>query len=215
MKFENIFDFANKAMDDFKDRSFIIKHGSGKIMFSAPHSVEQTRAGRMKYAEPQTGILVEMLHKTFGCPIIRKTSNCNDDANYDPISDYKEALAAYVKENRIAFLVDLHQLSPSREVMINFGTGNFKNISDKNLLNIFLSTFSKNEAGLIQLDDPFAASYDFTVSSTIHRECEIPCLQIEMNSRLLREEYPEFALEMVYRSLCECYLKLKEFYDQG
>lgn len=212
MNFENVFSSANEAINEFKEQSFVIKHGVGGIMFSAPHSVEQTRDGKIKYSEPQTGILVEMLHKTFGCPIIRKTSNCNDDANFDPISDYKEALVKYVNENHIEFLIDLHQLAPSRNVMIDFGTGNFKNINDKYLLNIFLSTFSENKLGNIQLDEPFDASYDYTVSSTIHRECEIPCLQIEINTKLVCDEYNEFSLDLIYKSLCDCYLKLKEIY---
>lgn len=215
MVFENVFRSANKAMGEFKEQSFVIKHGAGKIMFSAPHSVEQIREGRVKYAEPQTGLLVEMLHETLGCPIIRKTANFNDDANYDPVSDYKTALAEYVNENHIAFLADLHQLAPSRDVMINFGTGNYENIDDAQLLNIFVSTFQENRVGSIQIDEPFAASYAHTVSATIHRECKIPCLQIEINSRLVKEKFDEFALEAVYKALCECYLKLEQIYGRG
>lgn len=210
MDFLKNLEMATAAAKEHGEQSFIIKSGNGRIMFSAPHCVEQIREGKIKFSEPETGILVEMLHSEFGCPIIRKTSNRNDDANYDPVSDYKDALAEYIKENNIGILVDLHQLAPFREEMINFGTGKLKNIGDKNLINVFLGAFTKNRVGMIQMDEPFDASYEHTVSSTIHRKCSIPCLQIEINSRLVNEKYEESSIEAVYKALSECYLKLKE-----
>ena len=212
MGFNNNLKFAEERMNEFSQQSFVIKHGEGGIMFSAPHSVEQLREGKIKYSEKQTGILVEMLYKELGCPIIKKTANCNDDANYDRVCAYKDALAKYILDNQIHFLVDLHQLSPSRNVMVNFGTGDWKNLSNKSLLNIFLSTFSKYNLGVIQLDEPFDGSYEHTVSSTIHRKCKIPCMQIELNTRLVNTKYEEYSLELVYKALCECFYKLKEFY---
>ena len=209
--FENL-RIAEEMNLRFTSQSFVMKHGQGGIMFSAPHSVEQTREGRLKYAEPQTGVLAEMLHNELGCPIIRKTANCGDDANYDPVSDYRETLARYIRDNRINCLIDLHQLSPSREVMINLGTGNGENLCDKSVINIFLSTFHKYNLGIIQLDKPFSAAYKYTVSSAIHRECNISCMQIEINSKLVLSEYKECSLESVYRSLYECFIKLREFY---
>lgn len=206
---------AEAIMDDFADRSFIIKDGTGAIMFSAPHSVEQLREGKPKYSEPQTGLLAEMLHNELGCPIIRKTANFGDDANYDAECKYKDALSEYVKEHGIKFLIDLHQLAPYRDVMINFGTGNWQNMDNITLLNIFLSVFSKNALGSIQIDEPFDASYEHTVSATIHRKCGIPCMQIEMNTGLLSDDSENCAIETVYKALCQCYLKLTEFYSDG
>ena len=205
---------AKQQIDAVVGCSFVIEEGSGKVMFSAPHCVEQVRGGKAKCAEPQTGLLAQMLHNEFDCPIIRKVENRGDDANFDPVSDYKEALTAYVRENKVAFLIDLHQLSPKREVMINFGTGDFANIDDISLLNVFVSAFSRHKLGTIQLDEPFGATYVHTVSATVHRECQIPCLQIELNSRLLGEGYGEYALETVYAALAECYKELTEMYDR-
>ncbi len=194
--------------------SFIIKEGKGRVMFSAPHCVEQRREGRIKFSEPQTGLLVEMLHNEFGCPVIRKVTNCNDDANYDPISDYRDALEAYIKGNGIRFLIDLHQLSPTREVMINLGTGRSKNISDKELIAIFTDAFAARGMGAIQLDVPFSGGYEYTVSSSMHKKCNIPCLQVEINSRLVYGGYKEYDLKSVYEALSESYIKLEELYDQ-
>ncbi len=212
MEFQQQILWAEEQMRAVRDRSFILKPGVGQVLFSAPHCVEQTRNGKPKLAEYETGLLVEMLHRELGCPIIRKVENRNDDANYDPVSDYKEALAAYVKEQGIAFVMDLHQLAPHRDVMINFGTGDGKNLSDKAVLNVFLSVFSGNRIGSIQLDEPFGATYDHTVSATIHRLCGIPCMQIEINSRLVHGE--DNALETVYACLQECYRQLTVIYEQ-
>lgn len=203
---------AEGLMRGFDDRSFMIKPGSGSVMFSAPHCVEQTRGGQPKCAEPQTGVLAEMLHSELNCPIIRKTSNLGDDANFDAASDYKGTLVRYVKENHIKFLVDLHQLAPSRSVMINFGTGNWNNLSDKHLFNLFLSAFTGRNLGRIQIDEPFGACYEFTVSATVHRECGIPCLQIEMNTRLLSPKHDAGSFEAVYGALKESCIRLEEFY---
>ena len=63
--------------------SFQLKSGVGGVMISAPHAVEQTRNGRIKCAESQTGALAKMLHEQLHCPIIYKTKNMGDDANYD------------------------------------------------------------------------------------------------------------------------------------
>ena len=109
--------------------SFDLAEGQGAVIISAPHSTEQTRNGKMKYAEPQTGALAQLLHDKLGCHVIYKTKNCNDDANFDKVSSYKQALCDYVKDKKIAFLLDLHQLSPTRRVGVNIGTGKYKNIS--------------------------------------------------------------------------------------
>lgn len=197
---------AEEEMKKYKNQSFIIKHGKGKVMFSAPHFVEQIRNGKIKFSEPQTGLLAEMLHNEFGCPVIIKTLNCGDDANYDAVSDYREALIHYVKENGIELLIDLHQLAPSRKVMINIGTGKGKNIKDAELIDSIISVFEKNNCAPVIEDKPFSASYRHTVSSSVHRECKINCVQIEINSSLLCGKDGEFIPEPVYKALSEIYL---------
>ncbi len=185
------------------ETSYELLEGSGVVMVSAPHSVEQTRNGNIKYAEPQTGVLAKMLHEKLNCPVIYKTSNCNDDANFDEHSLYKNALIEYVTKNNIKFVLDLHQLAPSREVMIDIGTGKFKNIDSIDYVNIVLKAFSKQNIGLIQIDTPFDASYPFTVSSYVSKKCGIPCLQIEMNSNIFFPVNDGVAVEKVFNALCE------------
>lgn len=44
-------------MDDF-----ILLNGNKKVMFSAPHSVEKTRDGKIKFSEPDTGEIAKELN---------------------------------------------------------------------------------------------------------------------------------------------------------
>lgn len=184
--------------------SYEILTGTCPVMISAPHSVFQTRNGKRKPAEPYTGALAKMLHNELSCSVICKTRNLKDDANYDKNSPYKNDLAKYVQQNRIKYVIDLHQLSDSRNVMIDIGTNCMKNLNN-NLepLNIILEAFSKRNLGILQIDEPFAASGEYTVSAFISSSCDIPCVQLEINSGLLRPAFFNIKVRKVYEALVE------------
>ncbi|MBQ7934605.1 MAG: N-formylglutamate amidohydrolase [Lachnospiraceae bacterium] len=174
--------------------------GNSKVMVSAPHAVEHTREGKIRYPEPETAQLAKQLHERLDCPIIYKTANAEDDANYDEKCSYKEALAAYVREHDIRFLIDLHQMAGFRKEQICIGTGYGRNLTEDFDLEACRTPFK--ERGLeVSIDSPFAASYPYTVAAYIHRECGIPCLQIEINSNLLREGNGLYAYEQVLEVL--------------
>lgn len=184
--------------------SYEILTGTCPVMISAPHSVFQTRNGERKPAEPYTGALAKMLHNELSCPVICKTRNLKDDANYDKNSPYKNDLAKYVQQNGIKCVIDLHQLSHSRNVMIDIGTNRMKNLNNNwELLNIILEAFSKRNLGILQIDEPFAASGEYTVSAFISSSCDIPCVQLEINSRLLRPAFFNIKVRKVYEALVE------------
>lgn len=193
------------------NESFELLEGQGLVIVSAPHSVEQTREGKIKFAEPQTGILARLLHDELNCAVIFKTKNCNDDANYDKDSSYKDTLSSYIESSNIKFLIDLHQLSSKREVNIDFGISNFKNISDLTVLNIILGEFTIQNLGLIQIDKPFDASYPYAISSYIHNKCKIQCIQIEINSKLLYGDLADKYFEKIYLALRNSIIKLNNF----
>lgn len=184
-------------------QSFELLPGKGPVMISAPHSVEQTRNHRKKVAEPQTGALAKMLHSVLGCPVIYKTRNCNDDANFDAVSPYKQALASYIHSNDVAFLLDLHQLASSRKVNISIGTGHGKNISRKEFVDVTVKAFQTRNVQPIGIDSPFAAAYPYTVSSYISSMCKISCLQIEINSSILRLDETNSQTKQVFDTLVE------------
>ncbi len=186
-----------------KQESFELIEGSGSVMISAPHAVEHTREGRVRYPEPQTAELAKLLQETLDCPIIYKTANAEDDANYDEDCPYKQAAAAYIRSHKVRFLLDLHQMAGSRPLQICIGTGRLMNMQDERLVNQLAELFEQRGIVSVSVDEPFAASYPYTVSSYIHRECGIPCLQIEINSNLLMEGQPAYALEQVQEVLTE------------
>ncbi len=183
-------------------KSFVIKKGIGSVMLSAPHSAEQTRNGRKKYGEYHTGAIVNVLHDELNCPIIYKEKNRGDDANYDEKCRYKTKLREYIKKHGIKYLIDIHQMNPSRPEIINIGTGYGKNIKkDPTILEKAIACFSENNFAPVTVDTPFAAIHPYTVSAFISRECGIPCLQIEINTRAVSKRYEECALDGILLSL--------------
>lgn len=184
-----------KALAYFSDyphrRSFEIKNGRGKVMLSAPHAVLQTRDGQEKQAERYTGMLCLLMNRSIRCPCIYKTLNLNDDANHDPVSDYRDALCAYIKAHDIRCLLDLHQLSPQRPMAVCLCTGKGRNlIGDTNRLKRVEAAFVRHRLTPVTIDDPFDAASPNTVSATVARLCGVPAIQIELNSRLLIEDQP-------------------------
>ena len=195
-------EYLDYFQSDDHPESFVLEDGTGKVMISAPHSVEQLREGRIKYAEPQTGVLAKMLREELNCPIICKTRNCGDDANYDEHSLYREALRDYIQQNQIRYLLDLHQMAPERAEKIDLGTGRGVNTyPDPIITEIVKNCFSAEHISGISVDALFVASFPYTVSSCIRRECGISCLQIEINSRLVCDWYPDFCFDAILSAL--------------
>lgn len=192
------------------ENSFTILSGKGPVMISAPHSVEHMRNGEIKAAEPQTGALTMMLHHQTGCPVIYKTKNCGDDPNYDNDSPYKQALAEYIKNNGVAFLIDLHQLSPTREVQVHIGTGRMRNISSPEFFKEAVKVFETRNIGPIHTGDPFDASMPYTISSYISSTCKISCLQIELNSDIVRSDGDNPKAEKVFEALADLIANLTD-----
>lgn len=190
-------------------KRFELIKGNGCVMVSAPHSAEQLRNGRKKYGEYLTGVLINMIRDRVGCSVIFKTKNCGDDANYDERCRYKAKLARFVKKNGIRYLIDLHQMNPSREQMVDIGTGYGKNVeADPGFVDIVRNCFAENGIEGVFVDEPFAAIHPFTVSSFISRECGIPCIQIEFNTRILSKRYKECRFDDVLEAMCDLIDKL-------
>lgn len=191
-------------------RSFVIEKGAGAVMVSAPHSVEQTRAGRIKYGEYHTGVLARMLHDETDCPVIFKTHNKRDDANFDRTSPYRDALMKYVRENGVRLVIDLHQMSAQRSELVEIGTGEGKNVaSDPYAVDELIECFHRHGFRDIELDGNFPATYPNTVSASVSRECGIACIQIELNTRLLSNEFRDCRFNEVFDAMKE-FIALRE-----
>lgn len=173
-------------------KSFVIEEGEGPVMISAPHSVEQTRAGRIKYGEYHTGVLARMLHDKTICPVIYKTYNKRDDANFDKSSPYRDALMEYVKRNGVRLVIDIHQMSAQRSGGIEIGTGEGANvIADPASVDELIACLRRHGFDSIDIDGNFPATYQNTVSASVARECGIACIQVEFNTKLLSDMFRE------------------------
>ncbi|NCB06180.1 MAG: hypothetical protein EOM69_11775 [Clostridia bacterium] len=180
-------------------------------MLSAPHAVLQTRGGVIKCAERYTGMLCRLLHDSAACPVIYKTRHLGDDANHDRVSDYRDALCKYIRQNHIHYLIDLHQMKPERPMDVCLCTGKRRNLFGKQeLVSLIGDCFREHHILKVTQDDPFDASSPYTVSTTVANRCSIPCVQVELNTRLLMNEYDEYCFTGVMSALEELISKLSE-----
>lgn len=183
--------------------SFELLEGAGCTMFSAPHAVLQTRNGSVKCAERFTGMLCRMLHDQMGSSVIYKTRHLRDDANHDPVSEYRDALCYFVKAYGINYMFDLHQMKPEREIDVCIGTGRSAHLfGHKELTEIVATHFRWQGIHNIAVDEPFAACHPSTVSATVAARCHIPAIQLEINTRLLMRGYDDYCFVRVLDALC-------------
>ncbi|MCL1854256.1 MAG: hypothetical protein FWF86_00860 [Clostridia bacterium] len=171
---------------------FELLSGKGKVFLSAPHATAQTRNGAVKSAERYTGALCFMLHEQLNCPVIYKSRHLLDDANHDPVSDYRDAVCDYIHKNDIACLLDLHQLSPARPMALCICTGKQRNLCGRtDMVGVIKQCFLDHGISRITVDDPFDGGSPHTVSSTVAVRRGIPAVQLELNTRLLMSGYEE------------------------
>ena len=198
----------DRALAYFTDEehacSYELSDGAGGTLISAPHAMLQTRNGSIKCAERFTGMLCRLMHERIGCPVIYKTRHLRDDANHDPVSDYRDALCRYVKQHDIRFVLDLHQMKPERKVDVCIGTGRGRNLQGHpEFANRVLEAFRSREIKHIAMDDPFDAGNPNTVSATVAARCHVPAIQLEINTRLLMNGYDDYCFLRVLEALCD------------
>lgn len=198
----NMYEEALQMSSMPKAEAFCVKKGRGRVFISAPHSFEHIRNGEQKPAEPGTAALALLLSKGLGCPVAYRTSPEGGDPNWDDRSQYRDEVHKMVAALGCVLLVDLHQLSPSRNVDVDLGTAGGENL----LGNTWISDFMVEKfeaAGYLNvlIDKPFAARKPQTVAASTALRCQIPAVQIEINSRYLIPGYAEYKPERVYETL--------------
>jgi hypothetical protein len=181
-----------------------ILEGSIPVLVSAPHSVPQLREGKYKQPEYRTGVLAQILHNQLDCYTIYKTKNNNDDANYDPVSSYKNDAIKLINNHGIKYLIDLHIMSQNREFHVDIGTARGRNINNdyKNIEKL-IQIFHSNNIYQVEIDRIFTGAYPHTVSSTIWKNCHIPAIQLEINWVLLDFDKGTRSFHFVLKSLME------------
>ena len=102
--------FARHRYNGSRTPGFVIVPGTIPLIVSAPHSINQFREGRLKFADRYTGSIALLLHELTGCHLIYSSGYTGGDPNYDSLESnpYQEALISYTKEHNIHLLIDLH-----------------------------------------------------------------------------------------------------------
>ena len=218
--FYNLVNECDSFLSEEKEESFIVKPSNkSKVLISCPHAVSQLREDRLKSAEKETGIMGLILNELYGYPLVCKTSNKDDDANYDPKSEYKDAVVKLVKENGFRCVIDLHQLSYKRKEDVNPGVAGFNNFPHKELLQSIVNIFNEHGINKVSVDSPFKAGSPNTVSSYVHNHTGIDTIQLEINSRLVskycNKEYMKSHIEEVTEALHEIIILLDKFYEEN
>ncbi len=171
------------------EASFELLPGTGRVLLSAPHAALQWRRGRSKQAERYTGMLCRLLHQSTGRPVLYKTRCLNDDANFDPQSDYRDALCDYARQSGVRLALDLHQLAPERPMALCVGTGRGEYLQGAPWLREAIETLFA-PLGPVTWDEPFAAAGANTVAGDVYRRCGIAAVQLELNTALLTTACP-------------------------
>ena len=178
-----IFD-NEKERKQNKETPFKIVNGEIPIILSAPHCVKQTRNGKMKQAEGETGAIVQIIAKDTKCYAIYKTYNNNDDANYDIENPYKNELEKIIKERKIKLLLDIHGARNENDFNIELGTSDGEKVEGKEYIIKELKENLKQQ-GITNIveNTKFKANTIHTISKYIHEKTKIPCIQLEITGR--------------------------------
>lgn len=166
-------------------QAFKIEKGKIPVVISAPHCVEQTRNGKIKRAEGETGAIAQKIAKDLNCYVIYKTYNNQDDANYDiENNSYKKDLKQLIIDKKINLLIDLHGAKMESDFDVEIGTDNGKNISGKSyIIKELKQILKKNGITNITENQKFKASSEHTISKYIHEETKIICIQLEVTGK--------------------------------
>ena len=183
--------------------TFKISKNKSKIIISAPHSVKHIREWEILPQDLLTWWLALYLWKRLNLPVIYSTSYKVWDPNFDENkkSEYKQALAEYIKENDIKLLIDLHGCWSFRDFSIELWTWwewnpnllgrlDILNTVEKSLNNS-LKSYIQHTKRPITKNTIFSASRETTVSAFISKECKISTIQMEINKQLRDMDNPD------------------------
>lgn len=174
--------------------AFEIVAGDLPVVVSAPHTVTHEREGRVKPSDDYTGAMALVLAHWTGCHAMVASRFDGCDPNWDPIegSAYKQALVAHVLKAGVRFCLDLHGMVSASTSIVALGTADGATVASRpevgaiaeRILRARLEPLVERHHKPIVVDGALAARNPNTVSSTVARECGIPCVQVEVATPL-------------------------------
>lgn len=165
-------------------------HYSGKVpvLITAPHSVKQVRNGVSKWAEERTASLTQYISENIGCHGLIKTSCREDDANFDTKNYFKDKIHEIIENESIVLLLDIHLMSNKRNYNADLGTALGRNIQGNTKVVHILESHLDSVLETAEVDRIFKAINENTIAATMSRTHGIPCVQVEINYKILEEK---------------------------
>lgn len=193
----NFDEIINELENKIIDKDYIILKGNIPILFSAPHTMYQTRSdGTTKLNEPYTKAIALYLNKYFNVYSIVKNNDTGIDSNRDYYDEYNVEIRRLIKESNIKLVIDLHGAARERDFDIEFGTLN--NLSaDFSTIKELEEAFTENNINNISYNDPFKGG---AITQGIYGLTDIDIIQLEINSKYRDHDNLEL-LERLIKSL--------------
>jgi len=179
---------AQTFLDKNKDLDHVVIEGDNCVLISVPHGVFQVREGKEKPSEMGSVMTALHLQRLTHSYLIAKTKTNNDDANYDSNCPYRETISKLIESGKIKYILDIHGLAFKREMDINLGTNDGRNIRmDNEVFNGLVRNLQDNGISA-SIDHPFKGG-DRTIAGTFASKYDnVWTLQIEVNARLTYNE---------------------------
>ena len=192
------------------DNDFTILKGSIPILFSAPHTMSQSKDdGTTKLKEPYTKAIALYLNKYFNTYAIVKNNDTGIDSNRDNYDEYNVEMRRLIKENNIKLVIDLHGASKDREFDIEFGTLN--NLSaDFSTIKELEEAFTENGINNINHNNPFKGG---AITQGIYSLDDVDVIQIEINGKY-RDYENLILLENLVKSLSNFIKQYNEYINR-
>ena len=177
-------------------KDYKIIKGKIPIILSAPHALKHYRNAIWKQADTNTDYIALQIQKKTNCHVIYRSVESMSDPNYDEfdVSEYKQAMLEYIKEQDIKLLIDLHGSKYERDYLIELGTCDDSDSSLKQrkwiakMMIMMLEEMLKDKIDYfhkgITKNRVFKASSPNTITRSISLRSDCSCIQMEINSYL-------------------------------
>lgn len=179
---------AQSFLDNNSHLDHVVIEGANRVLISAPHGVFQMRDGKEKPSEMGSVMTALQLQRLTDSYLIAKTRTNHDDANYDIDCPYRDTIAELIESGKVKYIIDIHGLAFKREMDINLGTNEGKNVGrDHSALDLLVLNLEALDF-YVSIDQPFKGG-DRTIAGAFASKYDnVWTLQIEVNARLTYNE---------------------------
>lgn len=188
---------------------FSYQAGSIPVLLSAPHGAAHRRNGRLKVEDEYTAALVQLVAAETGSHALYTHYQSDSDPNWDRHAPYKERLRQIIREQRIAFVLDIHGMSNRHKIGLAVGTINGRSCPqhESHIVRVlengrFKQATQAQATHFPQLQaDHFVLNHsrftggvkNHTVTRFVSQELNVPAAQLELCSslRVVQREWME------------------------